>query len=212
MDRRQQNHATMHADVLAVLDSHADAWTKRPRVAAHVAALRAAHAQAAETDAHRATLRTEGLTEAKQALRDSMEAQALALAAAVRPYGRDTKNPALVDAADLTPTDFNTASEADVVTLAERVLRAAEPHETALEEYSTEAGAVAALRVAIEAFRPAGGARDAVRSEREGQTRALPPILDAAGDAVEQLDDLVPGLGDAELTAAYQRARRIDDR
>jgi len=212
MTRRHQNHHVMHADVLAVLDHHAALWTSRDRVVPHVDALRDAYAQAAETDARREALRPKGLTRSKETLRAAMKNQTLALAKAVRPFGRDTGDDALVDAATFTETDFKRASEAGAVSLAERVLRAAEPHDKKLPPYGAAAGAVDALRAAIEAFRPAGGARDAVRSQQEALTRAMPPLFKAAKAAIAQLDDLVPGIGDETLAAEYTRARRIDDR
>ena len=143
------------------------------------------------------------------ALRDAMEALALALVRTVRPCGRATGDAALVEAVDLTPTDFDEATEAGVIALAERVLRAAGPHVGGLPEDGD--GDPAALRAATEAFRPARGARDATRSLREAKTRELPPLVDAAGAATTMLDDLVPALGDAGLAAEYRRARRIDD-
>lgn len=212
MTRPQQNHQTMHADVLAVLDRHAALWTPRDRVVPHVDALRDVHAQVAETEARRQALRPKGLTTSKETLRAAMKNGALALAKAVRPLGRDLKDDALVDAASVTETDFKRASEAGAVSLAERVLRAAEPHGKALPPYGAAAGAVDALRAAIEAFRPAGGLRDAARSQQEALVRALPPLFKTAAATLDQLDDLVPGIGDDVLTAEYTRARRIDDR
>ena len=209
MTQSQENTHAMHADVLAVLDAGNAAWKSRKPTGDQVAALREAHAAIAETDAARESLRPEGLTQRKAALRTAMVAQAVALVQTVRPYGRATGDAALVEAVDLTPTDFNDATEEGVISLAERVLRAAEPHTAALPEYGS--GDPAALRAAVEAFRPARGARDATRSQREAKTRELPPLFDAADAAIAMLDDLVPGLGDAELTAEYRRARRIDD-
>ncbi len=209
MTQPQQNAHAMHADVLAVLDHRADVWTPRQTTAAQVEALRAAHALISDTDAAREALRSTRLTQQKAALRTEMEALAMALVQTVRPLGRVTGDAALVDAVDLSMTDFTGATEEGVVALAERVARAAEPHTKALPEYGT--GDPVALRAAIEAFRPARGVRDATRSQREAKTRELPPAFAAADAALDLLDDLVPGLGDAELTAEYRRARRIDD-
>ena len=212
MTRRQQNTHTMHAAVLHLLDEQQATWADHRPVGEAVDALREAHERVAALDRERAALTTPGLTDDKAEQRDAMEAATLRLVRAVRPYARVTANRALEAEVDVSARELDRASDAVAVGWAERVHAATEPHLAALAGYRVAASDVAALRAAIDVFTPLGAARDTVGGQREARTGALPESLDAARAAVALLDDLVPGLDDAMLTAEYARVRRTDDR
>ncbi len=202
----------MHAAVLDLLDRHGATWAARPPVVAAVEALRAAHERVATLERERGALATTGLTADKATQRDAVEAAAMRLVRAVRPYARATGNRALEAEVDVSPSDLERGSDAALVGRAERVRAAAAAHLDALEAYGVTRADVAALLAAMEAFDPLGAARDATGAQREARTGALPGVLGEARAAVALLDDLVPGLGDDALTAEYGRARRTDDR
>src|SRR5690606_4462313 len=142
---------TMHAAVLDLLDRHAASWTGLPPVADAVAVLRGAFDRAATLDGERRALGTTGLTAAKADRRDAMEAAALRLVRALRPYAR-AGDPALLADVDLAARDFDRATDADAIGLAVRVRTAAESHLAGLAAYGVAASDVAALAAAVEAF------------------------------------------------------------
>jgi hypothetical protein len=203
----------MHAAVLDLLERHEATWAARPPVAAAVASLRAAVVEADALDLERDSLATTGLTAEKAEARDAMEAAAVRLVRVLRPYARATGDRALLADVDLTPSDFDNASDAAALSAAERVHAAATAHLAALAPYGVVAADATTLREAIEAFRPLGAARDATGGQREARTEALPAAFARARATLALLDDLIPGVvGDPILTAEYARTRRTDDR
>ena len=213
MNKRQANTHRMHRDVLELLDRKADLWTGDEAAEPVVTAFREAVAETADIDRERNGMGTTGLTKDKAAARDAMEALAMRVARATRSFARATKDGALFDAVDLTPTDFDNATEADAAGLAERVAGAAEAHLGALAKYRVAKKDVEAVRAAIAAFGKAVPAVGATGGQREARTRSLRAAFVAADEAVDALDDAVEGvIDDAELTAEYRRVRRTDDR
>jgi hypothetical protein len=198
--------------VLDLLARHEATWTPRPPVVAAVGALRAAHDEATDADRERAALATEGLTADKDAQRDRMEAATMRLVLALRPYARASDDGTLLAAVDVSASRLARVGDAAATAWAVRVAEAATAHLDALAGYGVTRADVTALEEATEAFAPMRAARDATAGQREARTEALRPALARARRAVRLLDDLVPGLGDAELAAEYRRVRRTDDR
>lgn len=213
MTQRQQNTHRMHTAVLDLLDRKDGLWKRTPAAADAVAAFRAPVERAAAANAERDGLGTTGLTANKAAARDAMEAAAMRLVLAARPFARVSGDGALLAAVDVKPSGFDRATEGGAVDLAQRVLGAVEPRLADLAGYNVSAKEVGALRSAIAAFTTAGPVRDATGGQREARTGSLSAAFREARTALRVLDDVVPGvIGDAELAAEYRRVRRTDDR
>ena len=213
MTQRQANTNRMYRDVLELMDRRPDLWTGDEAAEPAVVAFREAVGEIADIEKERNAMGTTGLTKDKAAARDAMEAVALRVARATRAYARASKNGALFDAVDLVPSDFDRASEADAVGMAERVAGAAEGELAALATYRVAKKDVEAVRAAIAAFGKAAPAVGATGGQREARTRSLRAAFVAADEAVLALDDVVEGvIDDAAFTAEYRRVRRTDDR
>ena len=213
MNRRQQNTHAMHVAVLTLLDSRATAWTGKTPAVEAVAALRGPVEAAAAIARERDRLDAEGLTDAKAEARDAMEAAAMRLVEAVRPYARVTKDTVLLAEVNVTAAWFDRASDAGAVSRAERIRAATAGRLADLAGYEVTQKDVDALAETIAAFSPTGAVRDAQGGQREARTGTLAAAFRAARKALKVLDDVVPGVvRDAELAAEYRRVRRTDDR
>lgn len=186
----------------AVLDRHASLRSGTLVVAAAVAAFRARAERTDAIDHERRQLRTGSLTAATKETRDAMEVQAMRLVRAVSLYARVAGDHALLRVFDVAPSDFTHATEADAVTLASRVLGAADGHDATSTDYGAMKKDLDALRAAVAAVTSAAATRDATCGQREARTASLSGTFSDAQRALRVLDDLVPGVvGDDTLAA-----------
>ena len=213
MRARYQNAHTMHAAVLNLFDRRPEVWDGEVPAEETVARLRGVFENVARIETERQRLGTSGLTAEKTDARRTMEAAAMRLVRAARPYARKIGDEVLLAEVDTSENKLVRLSDAAAVGRAGRVLAAVEDRIGEMAAYKVTKDDVEALRTAAAAVVPAGAVRDSTGGQREARTEALGPLFTEATDVLDDLDDVVESvIEDAEFRAEYRRVRRTDDR
>jgi hypothetical protein len=213
MRKSYQNAHTMHAAVLDLFDRRPEAWAGEGPAEESVARLRGVFGNVARIEAERLRMGTTGLTAEKTDARRTMEAAAMRLVRAARPYARKIGDEVLLAEVDTSENKLAKATDAAAVGRAGRVLAAVEDRVGEMAAYKLTKDDVEALRKATADVVPAGALRDSTGGQREARTEALGPLFTEATAVLDDLDDVVEGvIEDAEFRAEYARVRRTDDR
>lgn len=177
MTKRQQNSHRMHAAVLNLFDRRPEVWAGKPAAVETVGRLQGLFDTTAETEAERQRLGTKGLTARKAAARDAMEAAAMRLVYAARPYARVTGDDVLLAEVDVSASALDLLSDEAVLNRTGRVLAAVEGRVAEMAGYGATKEGVEALRAATAVVKPAGAVRDSTGGQREARVEALGPLF-----------------------------------
>lgn len=159
------------------------------------------------------TRATEGVTESRDAVLDTMKDAALDLASAVTVHATDAKLPDLLRTVDVNASDFDAMRLAHRPWLATRLVDAAESVLPLLAPAVT-AETIADARTKVRAAEAALTApREAIQSKTSA-TRRLTTVFKEANETLAQIDRLLFPLRKTEpdFYAGYVSARRILDR
>lgn len=214
MDQNQINSVAMFETVDGYLGGHAAIWNgfkpladARAELTAGVALIR--------SKGDRQRTPTEGITEAKQDLRDALEDQLFEMSDLVSAWAAAAGKAEIGALVEMTRSSLDILSGDDLETVAKRVAATAQANLAALADYQITAANVADLAAKTAAF---GSVKTKPRQAIAGkvsETTTLPDAIQAMRLLLRnRVDKLVTKFRrtNAEFVAGYRSARVIVDR
>jgi ElaB/YqjD/DUF883 family membrane-anchored ribosome-binding protein len=214
MSQKLQNRYAMQMAVQACLNQHRSLWAANPHISesADYIAPRLQRAQALIDT--RAGSSTEGYTNAKNALLDSICARTSLLAKRLTVYARKTNNPVLLAEVDRPKRYFENGPELERIARCAAITVRAERQLAQLSTYKITMADIAALNADIESVRPLSGQRDAIGDEQQQLTHSIPELLQQVQEKLYELDDEITSFMDEapDFQETYFNARKVTDR
>ncbi len=194
--------------VRSYLDGHAAIWSARPPFVNAVASLDDAIASA-DAAQQGQVVRTEGLTQDKDALEETAVEQVAALASSAKVYAMDNEDHALYASVNYAKRDLSLLPQNEMVKTMRAVVATVSRLGAALHDYGVKSSAVKAAQQTIDAYEAAQPAARVVVSERSATTDSIPAILKDGRLALTKTDGLIHTFGDPQFAAGYKAARHV---
>ena len=155
-----------------------------------------------------------GATLEKNAARETLEAKAFKMCAAVRGYAAQSDMKDLYERVDYTKTDFYKFRDAELVGVVANLVQELTPLVADLAEYNVGMGDINALETANTAFGSLMKNPTASIARRKAATdkiaELMPPLMDFL---VKRMDNVIVGIADVqpEFVDIYNNVRTIND-
>ncbi|WP_460568804.1 hypothetical protein [Flaviaesturariibacter terrae] len=157
---------------------------------------------------------TEGHTDAKNALLDSISARAALMSKRLTVFARKRGLRVLLVEVDHPKRYYENGPELERISRCAAITERAEHYLPQLEPYKIRLADVAALNADIEELRPLSSQRDALGDEKQTITQSLPRLLQEIQEKLYELDDEISAFmdDDPDFQETYFNARKITDR
>ena len=212
MQKRQKNKFAMYGTVHTFLDDKSAIYADNEEFNLHRISLKQNIADIRlKDDAGKKA--TKGRSKDKEVNRDSVTAQALAVAGALYAFAKKTGDQPLIASADLTKSKLDKLRDSELITELNSVKVKANEKSAELIKFGIPLSQLESYTTNIETYSKALGAQDTGGAEKKGAYKSLSTLIKDADSVLDSIDKLMENYKNSneEFYAGYKTARVIKD-